>query len=134
MYLTNQNDPDLDNFMDEHVKTPKYTITKAMLSNKSFTTCCFKKLFNTGKLERANVKFDFSIKTNGYWACVLMEARHPAPPLGPPPVPPSIPPVPPLVPSAVPPSLPPIPFTRLIAIDPGIGNLVTCCDENNQIT
>ena len=48
MYLTNQNDPDLDNFMDEHVKTPKYTITKAMLSNKSFTTCCFKNCLTLG--------------------------------------------------------------------------------------
>ena len=52
------------------------------------------------------------------------------PPLVPSAVPPPVPPVP----SAVPPPLPPIPFTRLIAIDPGIGNLVTCCDENNQIT
>ena len=85
------------------------TITREMLSQPEFSKECFRILFNTKQYERANVQFAHSIKTNGYTACLLMEiakkeeSKHSRKT-----------------------------YDHLIAIDPGIGNLVTACNEQDE--
>jgi hypothetical protein len=89
-----------------------HTISHTMLSHPAFKTQVFKALFCYEKFERGSVKFDWSVKTNGYAACALFVINRPKG----------------LSTSA------PKEYDKLIAIDPGVGNLVTWCDEEDRIS
>ena len=52
------------------------TIGRELFSTQEFSKACFNVLFKTQPFERKQVKFDYSIKTNGYTACLSMERKQ----------------------------------------------------------
>ena len=110
LHAVDVDDDELNELVVCAILKPAHTITAKILAFKAFSRACLALFFNTRKYERGTVKFDGSVKTNGYTACVLFATTK-----------------------QVYEQQPCLQGRKLIAIDPGVGNLITCCYEDGKM-